>query len=77
MLLEVILTTASGLASREGALVITLASVDAHMTGKVTRGGEWTTACRADVLLLGLFDWLRFRLFLEGLEGGFLAGSRV
>jgi hypothetical protein len=77
MLLEVILTTASGLASWEGAFVITFASVDAHMTGKVTRGGEWTTACWADVLLLGLFDWLRFRLFLEGLEGGFLAGRRV
>ena len=58
LLLEVILTTASGLASWEGALVIALAGVDPQMTREVARGSERTRASGANVLLLDLFSQL-------------------
>lgn len=55
-MLEVILATAPGLATREGTLVVALAGVDAHMASEVSGGGEWAGASLADVLLLYFVD---------------------
>lgn len=49
LLLEVILARASGLTTREWALVFLLASVDTCVSLQVTAGGEGLLASRAEV----------------------------
>jgi len=76
LLLKIILSTATRLASREWALVISLSSMNAHMTSQMTTGGEWALASGANVLFLYFFSILNVRSRLDGRrsDSGWLSG---